>query len=368
MGGDRFSSPNRSQLNSFLGLPSDGGLHSLGSAGAGRGNLGVGGDAGIGGGRPGAGVGGVGIGGDLGVGGGRPGAGVSRNRPGSLGVGAGDVGVGTDLGLGGGRPGAGVNRNRPGSLGVGVGDVGVGTDLGIGGGRPGVGLGGFSPVRASTRYTTATAVRSSFNNWNIYGRGWRAQYPGAWFAAGWATGAVWRACTWGSAASYCGYAETPPMYYDYGNNVTYEDNSVYVNGDSAGTAEQYYDQASSVASAGAEAKAPSDGDWLPLGVFALTKPDQAKSDVSIQLAVNKQGVIRGNYTDNVTNKNQVIQGSVDKKTQRLAFTVGENTTNVMETGLYNLTKDEAPCLIHFGKGRTEQWLLVRLQNPETTNK
>jgi hypothetical protein len=83
------------------------------------------------------------------------------------------------------------------------------------------------------------------------------------------------------------------------------------------------------------------------------------------LAVNKQGVIRGNYTDNVTNTNQTVQGSVDKQSQRLAFTVGKNTMNIAETGLYNLTKDEAPCLIHFGNDRTEQWLLVRLQKPET---
>jgi len=313
MGANRFSAPSRSQLSSFLGLPSDGGL---GSTGVGRGNVGVGGDA----------------------------------------------------GLGGGRPGAGVSRNRPGSLGVGVGDVGIGTNLGIGGGRPGVGLGGFHPVRASTRYTTAAAVRRDYAHRGIYGRGWYARYPRAWFAAGWATGAVWRACTWGSAASYCGYDETPPVYYDYGNNVTYEDNSVYVNGDSVGTAEQYYDQAAGLASTGGEAKASSDGDWLPLGVFALTKPDQAKSDVSIQLAINKQGVIRGNYTDNVANKNYVVQGSVDKQTQRVAFTVGENTTNIIETGLYNLTKDEAPCLIHFGSDKTEQWLLVRLTKPDDESK
>ena len=155
------------------------------------------------------------------------------------------------------------------------------------------------------------------------------------------------------------------MYYDYGNNVTYQDNSVYVNGETVGTGEQYYDQAASLASTGAAAEAPPDGDWLPLGVFALTKSDKTKSDVSLQLAVNKQGVIRGNSTDTVTNKNQVIQGSVDKQTQRVAFTVGDNTTNVVETGLYNLTKDEAPCLIHFGKDKTEQWLLVRMQKPDT---
>ena len=178
-------------------------------------------------------------------------------------------------------------------------------------------------------------------------------------------GDAWRVCRWAEAAAYCGYGEMYPMYYDYGNNVTYEDNSVYVNGDNVGTAEQYYDHAASLASPGATAEVPSDGEWLPLGVFALTKPDEAKSDVSIQLAVNKQGVIRGNYTETAANKNQVIQGSVDKQTQRVAFTVGENTKNVVETGLYNLTKDEAPCLIHFGNERTEQWLLVRLQKPDT---
>lgn len=337
-GGNRFASPSSSQLNSFLGLPSDGGLHSLSSAGTGLGNLGVGGAAGIGGGRAGAGIDGVG-----GVG--RPGVGVG-------GVGRPGVGVG-----GVGRPGVGVGG--VGRAGVGVGGVG----------RPGVGvggLGGFGPVSASARYSTAAAVRSHYDHWGVYGRDWRRQYPGAWFAAGWTTGAVWRACTWGTAAAYCGYADASPMYYNYGGNVTYQDNNVYVNGDNVGTSEQYYNQAADLASTGAQANAPSDGDWLPLGVFALTKPDEAKSDVTIQLAVNKEGIIRGNSTDTATKKNQVIQGSVDKKTQKVAFTVGDNSTEVVETGLYNLTKDEAPILIHFGSDRTEQWLLVRLKNPDAS--
>ena len=57
-------------------------------------------------------------------------------------------------------------------------------------------------------------------------------------------------------------------------------------------------------------------------------------------------------------------GSVDKQTQRVAFTVGDNKDTVVETGLYNLTKDEAPALIHVGKDKTEQWLLVRLKNQD----
>src|SRR4029453_7395084 len=154
--------------------------------------------------------------------------------------------------------------------------------------------------------------------------------------------------------------------YEYGKNVTYQDNDVYVNGQDAGTSEQYYDQAASLATTGTDAPAPADGDWLPLGVFALTKQDQTKSDVSIRVAVNKQGILRGNYTDTATNQTQLVHGSVDKSTQRVAFTVGDNKTTVIETGLYNLTKDESPALIHFGKDRTEQWLLVRLNKPDAS--
>jgi hypothetical protein len=183
-------------------------------------------------------------------------------------------------------------------------------------------------------------------------------------AARWTTAALWSTATWGTAASYCGYVEQPPVYYDYGTSIVYEDSNVYVNGDNAGTTEQYYDQAASIAATGAQAAAPSDGDWLPLGVFAFSKAENPKSDITIQLAINKEGVIRGNYTDTATKQNQVVQGSADKQTQRVAFTVGESKTNIIETGLYNLTKDEAPCLVHIGKDKTEQWLLVRLENPE----
>jgi hypothetical protein len=163
-----------------------------------------------------------------------------------------------------------------------------------------------------------------------------------------------------------GYAQPAPVYYDYGNNVTYQDNSVYVNGQSAGTSTQYYDQAASLAQTGTAADAPADGaDWLPLGVFALSKSDHPTNNLVIQLAVNKSGVIRGNYTDTATSNTQPVHGSVDKQSQRVAFTIGDNTTTVVETGLYNLTKDEAPALMHMGADRTEQWLLVRMQNQES---
>ena len=46
-----------------------------------------------------------------------------------------------------------------------------------------------------------------------------------------------------------------------------------------------------------------------------------------------------------------------------AWTVGDNKNTVFETGLVNLTKDQAPVLVHYGKDRTQQWLLVRVEQP-----
>ena len=36
----------------------------------------------------------------------------------------------------------------------------------------------------------------------------------------------------------------------------------------------------------------------------------------------------------------------------------------METGVYNLTKDTAPALLHVEDGQTQQWLLVRMDEPK----
>ncbi|MEZ6044173.1 MAG: hypothetical protein R3C11_01035 [Planctomycetaceae bacterium] len=37
---------------------------------------------------------------------------------------------------------------------------------------------------------------------------------------------------------------------------------------------------------------------------------------------------------------------------------------MMESGIYNLTQDQTVVLVHFGTERTEEWLLVRLDQPE----
>jgi hypothetical protein len=81
----------------------------------------------------------------------------------------------------------------------------------------------------------------------------------------------------------------------------------------------------------------------------------------MQLAVNKSGAVAGNYVDLVTDSIKPVQGAVDKQSQRVAWTVGDNKSTVGEVGLYNLTQDQAPAILHMGPDKDQTWLLVRLK-------
>ena len=61
---------------------------------------------------------------------------------------------------------------------------------------------------------------------------------------------------------------------------------------------------------------------------------------------------------------QPIEGMADKQTQRVAWGIAGQERPIVETGLANLTQDTAPALIHFADGQTQQWLLVRLEEPK----
>jgi hypothetical protein len=209
------------------------------------------------------------------------------------------------------------------------------------------------------------AVRTSYNGYGMYGSGWHAANPGAWTATGWKAGYAWTPATWPAVGASLGWAAgVQPFAYNYGSDVTYQNDEVYYGSQPVATAEQYYQQASALAQS--PPATDSAAEWMPLGVFALVQKEQSDPQFVMQLAVNKAGAIGGNYTDMISGTNAVIQGSVDKKSQRAAWTVGKNKNTVCETGLYNLTKDEAPALIHIGKDRTQQWMLVRLKQPEQT--
>jgi hypothetical protein len=207
------------------------------------------------------------------------------------------------------------------------------------------------------------AVNGNFNRWGCFTPGWYGRYPGAWWPGKWAVaGTAWATAGWGLAGGYCG-CSGDGCYYDYGENVTYDDGTVYYGDQPVASAEQYYDQASQIADSGQEAS--QDEEWLPLGVFAvIAEPTQTQSDKVVQLALNKEGVIRGNLHDSLADKITPVVGAVDKKTQRVALKLEGNDSVVVETGLYNLTNDEAPVLVHFSADRVEDRTLIRLKQPE----
>jgi hypothetical protein len=205
------------------------------------------------------------------------------------------------------------------------------------------------------------AVNGAFAGWGCFRPGWYAQYPGAWLAAGIATTA-WLTAGWGQAAAYGG-CSGEPAYYDYGNNLGYgEDGNVYQDGEPVATAEEYYDQGNQIAALGAET---ANDDWLPLGVFGVVSEGQESAEKVVQLAVNKDGVVRGNLHDMLADTVVPVTGAVDVESQRVAVKIEGNNALVVETGLYNLTNDEVPVLLQFGPDHQETRTLIRLSPPET---
>ena len=163
----------------------------------------------------------------------------------------------------------------------------------------------------------------------------------------------WIAWNWG-----------PPLIYNYGSTFYYDNNYVYLNGHRLCSALDYYDQAVS-----ATIRIPDVNDdvdqWMPLGVFALTRDPSVESNVVLQLAVNKDGIIQGTYFNGETRVTKPIKGIVEKENQRAIWTFADESgsTVIMETGVYNLTLEEAGVLVHLSKTQTEQWFLIRLKEP-----
>lgn len=181
------------------------------------------------------------------------------------------------------------------------------------------------------------------------------QNPLFWTWAGFNTVQAFMPWNWGSES-----------YYDYGagGNVYYEDDTVYV-GQTPVPAEQYADQAEQLATSVSTPANPDAMEWLPLGVFALTQdgnPD-AVPNMFLQMALSKEGILAGTYQNKSTGQTESVEGMVDQKTQRAAWTIVGKNTPILEAGLGNLTRNETRVLAHFANGETQQWLMVHIENP-----
>ncbi len=184
--------------------------------------------------------------------------------------------------------------------------------------------------------------------WNNYNRNWWA-YATAGAVTGWMIRGI----------------NTQPVYFDYGTNLYYEGDNVYYDGQAIGTAEEYAAQAQTIAASVPDVD-PDAVEWLPLGVFALTATDGTAEDSTLflQLAISKEGIIAGTFQNTATGKSFEVEGTIDDESQRAAWgPVGESWP-IMETGVFNLTEPEAGALLHFEDGETQQWTLLRLDEPQ----
>ncbi len=323
------------------------------------GSMGPYGRGATGGSRPGLGAGGTG----------RPGlgnSGAGATRPGLSSRGTGEAGI---------RPGTGESRPGLGARETGEQASQSGVRPGAEATRPGLGAGevgrprgtavgrtdGTYHVSDNALYAQRNSVVAGSYSYTPFTPTMYAGYANAWQPTNTTASSLYINPGYGALASMLGMA-TQPAPYNYGGNVVAQSNAVYVNGDLAGTPQDYAAEASQIAASGDIEPAQND-QWQPIGVFAMVVDEQAQPNDFFQLAVNAQGTIRGNYFNESTNEATSLSGSVDLKTQRAAWTIGGDETPVYEVGIANLTGNEATMLVHTPDGSQRQFTLIRLPDP-----
>ena len=188
---------------------------------------------------------------------------------------------------------------------------------------------------------------------------WYANHPRAWrFPHPHAD--VWAAATIGVAAAWLGI--------DAASGDAADGDTVYTGETGQGGEADENDQAAETESdeqtnADDGLGASGGGDYLPLGVFALAPKSEQDASAVVQLAVDKQGNLRGNYYDVLTGQGQAVVGTLDKKTQRATFAVSPKGNVSFETTLEGLTQPTGSVTLRFQNGETRQWTLARFDNP-----
>lgn len=201
-----------------------------------------------------------------------------------------------------------------------------------------------------------------------YGPGYWGRYPNYRYHWNRYNNNWWAFATAGAVTSWwLNGINRQPVYYDYGTNIYYEGDQVYYQGNPVGTPEEYSQQAQTIAESAPNVD-PNDVEWLPLGVFAIAENEGSVENaiLYLQLAISKEGLIGGTFQNTLTEDSFEVEGTVDKESQRAAWGPIGKQWPIMETGLYNLTENEAGALVHFENGQTQQWTMTRIDDPNST--
>jgi len=236
---------------------------------------------------------------------------------------------------------------------------------------------------------TASRIRNDWTRRDVsslpFRYGWWDSYRGSrWPAYAPWTFSRWRDrpyywWSWSTApalVNWFAFDWNTPRYWSYGPgaNIYYQNDYVYYDGERYLPVNDYYqrifDLAHSVPQI--DEQAAQQMDWAPLGVFAMTRgnEDQSSTRKTMQVAVNRDGVLSGTYYNTENGHVHPLAGMVDKRNQRTAwaFADGEHPQIVFETSIFNLTKPESTIMVHFGPAanQSEVWHIVRLERPEAS--
>jgi hypothetical protein len=214
-------------------------------------------------------------------------------------------------------------------------------------------------------------VRENFHGSGLFKPVWWKNYKNAWFSPAWNDSWVWNNVDWDTLAAFWrGSGPKTPADYEFGQNITFRDGKVYYGAQPMMTSEEYYHQAQLLAARGASSlstkgtsapySVPLVKDWAQLGVFSLIPAGEKFSTVIVQLAVDRQGKIRGNCYNTVNDQLDRVEGEVDKSNSRACWTVGKNHNVIYDTGLGNLMSAQSPILMHLDKDRQQERAFVRL--------
>jgi hypothetical protein len=204
-------------------------------------------------------------------------------------------------------------------------------------------------------------LRNRWRNNAVFRGDWWRRHPRAWIWPGLGVGlGAWAWTSWNSFYPWFGI-NAAPISLVYGDNIYFDGGSVFVNGQFV-PAQQYFAQLQTSVMQGVN-YTPQGDDWRSLGVFALAADDSDASDQVVQLAVHKSGAVRGNFYDQSTQTSLTVEGWLDRTSQRLTFTIGDDHNTIYEVGVFNLTQGEAPVLVHFGPTQNATFTWGRLDAP-----
>lgn len=149
-----------------------------------------------------------------------------------------------------------------------------------------------------------------------------------------------------------------------GGNVTVNNNAPQVVSDTANDeaaveeSKTQPEDAAELAATGATAQDPQ-AKFLPLGVFSVAPKGKKEAVALIHLAVSKDGLVRGTFYNLKNDKDENIEGAVNKEDGSIAWTVSGKKEEVFHAWLDDVTDPPGPVTVRIGKGPTHVWTMAR---------